>query len=98
VIGHTHTAAEWLAFLCLGIGGHAAFSVPYFLLVDADFALPPAVRRAAGAVHQGVVDAGHDLNRWLAVVQRAAALSLRDAAISLAALLALLSSAPEATR
>lgn len=33
----THTPAEWLAFLFLGFGAHAALSVPYFLLVDAEY-------------------------------------------------------------
>ncbi|MFJ4624295.1 hypothetical protein [Streptomyces sp. NPDC088812] len=34
--GHTHTLAEWAAFLSLGAGIPAAVSVPYFLLVDAE--------------------------------------------------------------
>jgi hypothetical protein len=49
VNGHTHDLAEWLAFLSLGIGVHAAYSVFYFLFVDArrgDFDPRPAVRRA----------------------------------------------------
>lgn len=32
----THDLAEWAAFLSLGLGVHAAYSVPYFLLVDFD--------------------------------------------------------------
>ncbi|MEV6504865.1 hypothetical protein AB0M61_01930 [Streptomyces sp. NPDC051642] len=95
--GHTHSLAEWFAFLCLGIGGWAAGSALLYLICDADpsdFDPRPAVRRTAKAAHQGVVDAGHDLNRLLAVVQRAAALSLRDAALSLAALLSMLLTAP----
>lgn len=35
---HTHTPAEWAALLSLGISCHAAMSVPYFVLVDADLA------------------------------------------------------------
>ena len=50
---HTHSPAEWAAFLSLGTGLAAAFSVPYFLLVDADrFAWPdlsPLLENRAGA-------------------------------------------------
>ena len=37
-MNHTHDLAEWAAFLSLGVGVHAALSVPYFLTVDADLA------------------------------------------------------------
>lgn len=91
--GHTHTVAEWLAMTSIASGGYASFSFFYFLLVDAeptDFDPRPALSRAVKAGHQAAVHAGHDLNRAIASGQRAARLSLRDAAISLAALLALL--------
>jgi hypothetical protein len=98
----THTFAEWAQMLCLATSGYAVLSVPYFVFVDADLAdfdPRPAVRRALASGHQAAVDAGHDLNRAVATGQRAAACALRDAAISLAALLMLCtSSAPEATR
>ena len=99
--------AEWAAFLSLGVSVHAALSVPYFVFVDADLAdfdPRPAVRRALDSkrlvpVWQAAVDAGHDANRALATGQRAAALALRDAAVSLAALLMLFTApASEATR
>lgn len=101
----THTLAEWFAFLSLGVGVHGAFSVPYFLAVDADLAdfdPRPAVRRCVCSVRvaleagpltpawEAAITAGHDLNWQIAAVHRRARLSLRDAAISLAALLALL--------
>jgi hypothetical protein len=96
-----HTPTEWAAFLSLGVSVHAALSVPYFVFVDADlcdFDPRPAVRRALESGHQAAVDAGHDLNRALASGERAAALALRDAAISLTALLALLFPATGGTR
>lgn len=43
------TLADWAAYTSLAVGVHAAYSVPYFLLVDADlsaFDPRPAVRRA----------------------------------------------------
>lgn len=47
---HTHTPAEWLAFLFLGFGAHAALSVPYFLLVEAEvWAWPRPLTAAADA-------------------------------------------------
>lgn len=104
----THSPAEWASFLSLGVGVHAAFSVPYFLLVDASRADFPRLWQAA-------VNARHDLN-WAISSGRHLAdefaldarLTLRDAAtqarrvpiraaISAATLLALLT-APEAHR
>lgn len=76
-MSQTHDLAEWARFLSLGVGVHAAFSVPYFLFVDSDSARDfdprPAVRRALAA----------DARQYTA-------LSLRDAALTVAALLALL--------
>jgi hypothetical protein len=49
VIGHTHTAAEWLAFLCLGLSGWAAGSALLYLICDTDLAYfdpRPALRTA----------------------------------------------------
>lgn len=70
---HTHTLAEWLAFLSLGVAGWASPSVPYFLLVDADLAdfdPRPAVSRA---VESGRVD-------WLLITVANARLDARHAA------------------
>jgi hypothetical protein len=99
----THDLAEWAAFLSLGVGVHTALSVPYFLLVDADLAdfdPRPLVRRAleSGRVDPvlcAVANAKHDAR---AAAARARYIP-RDAAITTAALLALLiPTAPEATR
>lgn len=48
-MSQTHSLAEWASVLSLGIGVHAGFSVPYFLLVDAslrDFDPRPLLARA----------------------------------------------------
>jgi len=82
-MAHTHSLAEWLAFLSLGFGVHGGFSVPYFLFVEAslaDFNPRPALARVA---ESGRVDP-----LLVAVVN--ARLSLRDAAVSVAALLLIL--------
>lgn len=66
----THSLAEWAAFLSLGVGGYAAFSAPFFLLVDADlvdFDPRPAVRRAAESV-RGAAESGRLVPAWLAAV------------------------------
>jgi hypothetical protein len=86
------------AAVCLGVAVPAAASVPYFLLVNADLDPRPTVRRVVSAVHQVAVHAGHDLNRALATGQRVSAAALRDAAIWVAALLALLFPAAGGTR
>lgn len=98
---HTHTLDEWLAMICLAVSGYAAFSSPYFLLVDADLAdfdPRPALARSESPLWQGAVHAGHDLNRAIATCERVAKAAVKDAALSVAALLALLLPAPEATR
>lgn len=91
----------------LAVGLYGSALVVYFLLVDADRAdldPRPVVRRAAGVLHQGVVDAGHSLNWAAASGQHYACefaadarvyvrLSLREAALTGAALLTLLSPA-----
>lgn len=97
--GHTHSLGEWAAFLSLGLGVHAAFSVFYFLLVDASRSDFPRLWQAA-------VHARHDADRalvagfrWVEAVVLDARLTARDAALTAAALLALLLPATEgATR
>ena len=94
----THTLADWLAVVSFGIGTHAAMSVPYFLTVDADLAdfdPRPAMSRLveSGRLDAALVlvaNAKHDARESVADARQLAALNLRDAAISLAALLALL--------
>ncbi|MDX2513904.1 hypothetical protein PV355_01815 [Streptomyces stelliscabiei] len=85
-MSQTHSLAEWASVLSLGVGVHASFSVFYFLLVDAslrDFDPRPLLGRAADRVLVEAVNAR---------------LLLRDAAITCAALLALLTVRPEALR
>ena len=85
--GHVHSPAEWAAAGSLGLSavGLIAFALAF---ADADFDPRPAVSRV---VESGRVDP-------LLVAVAGARLSVRDAAISLAALLMLLNpAAPEAT-
>jgi hypothetical protein len=104
---HVHSLDEWLAMICIAVSGYAAFSAPYFLLVDADLAdfdPRPAVRRAAPVVQEALVFAGHDLNRAAASVRHDVAplvacfvhavFAAREAARDAAALLILLTTAP----
>ncbi|MDX3714364.1 hypothetical protein PV733_36665 [Streptomyces europaeiscabiei] len=93
-MSQTHDLGEWAAFLSLGVGVHASFSVFYFLLVDASRCDFPRLWQAA-------VHARHDVNRAYASGLRIAAdavlyarLALRDAAFTAAALLALLTITP----
>ena len=94
----THTLADWLAVVSFGIGSHAALSVPYFLTVDADlvdFDPRPAAFRVVESGRLDVVliavaNAKYDARKTASEARQLAALNLRDAAISLAALLALL--------
>lgn len=98
---HVHSLDEWLAMICLAVSGYAAFSAPYFVLVDADpsdLDPRPAVRRLLVVVHQGAVYAGHDVNRAIATTRRVSKAAVKDAALTVAALLALLLPVPEATR
>lgn len=91
----THSLAEWAAFLSLGVGVHAAFSVFWFLLVDAS-------RRD---FHQVLVYAGCDLAWAAASVRhelapyaapvRHAVYGGRELARDLAALLLLLTTTPK---
>lgn len=98
-MSRTHDLAEWAAFLSLGVGVHASFSVFYFLLVDAHRSDFPRLWQAA-------VHARHDVDRAyasLALLVRTdvayVRFSLREAALTVAALLALLLPAsPEGAR
>ncbi|MEV6180136.1 hypothetical protein [Streptomyces sp. NPDC052015] len=85
-MSHTHTPAEWAAMGSLSIGLYASASVFYFLLVDADredFDPRPLLRLVADRVLVEAVNAR---------------LALRDAALTAAALLALLTITPENAR
>lgn len=121
-MNHTHDLAEWAAFLLLGVGVHASFSVVWFVTVDAhrsDFDPRPVVQRvlASGTyrVRLAVWDvtrskalypllrewdnAPHDARELASVVALDVRLTAREAALTAAALLALLLPAPEgATR
>lgn len=98
----THSLPEWAAVMSFGIGTHAALSVPYFLTVDADlvdFDPRPAVFRLVESgrldlVLIAVANAKYDVRAFVADARRLAALNLRDAAITAAALLALLTITP----
>ena len=98
-MSRTHDLAEWAAFLSFGVAVHASFSVFYFLLVDAH-------REDFPRVWQAAVHARHDVDRAVAslvlLVRTDVAyvrFSLREAALTVAALLALLLPATEgATR
>lgn len=102
----TNTPAEWAAMFSAASSVFAACSIPYFLLVDADlkdFDPRPLVRRAlvtdTGArLVVAVFNAKCDVREAVGDARRFAFLSARDAAISLAALLALLTITPEHTR
>jgi hypothetical protein len=76
----THTPAEWLAFLSLGLSLTSATASPFLLLVDADHFAWPDCRPL---LESRAVD------RLLVEVVTAKAV-LRDAALSVAALLMLL--------
>lgn len=98
-MSQTHDLAEWAAFLSLGVGVHASFSVFWFLLVDAHRSDFPRLWQAA-------VDARHTFDRalvaglrWVEAVVLDARLTAREAALTAAALAALLLPATEgATR
>lgn len=97
-MSQTHDLAEWAAFLSLGVGVHAGFSVFWFLLVDAHRSDFPRLWQAA-------VDARHAFDRalaaglrWVEAVALDARLTAREAALTAAALAALLLPATEATR
>lgn len=89
-MSQTHTPAEWAAFLSLAVGIHGAYSVAWFVFVDAH-------RSDFPRLWQGAVNARHDMDWAAASVQRLAAdavldarLTARGTAITTAALLALI--------
>lgn len=101
----THSLADWLAVVSFGIGTHAAMSVPYFLTVDVDpgyFDPRPALSRllesgrldvsliAVANAKWDVRETASEARTFVADARQLAALNLRDAAITAAALLALL--------
>jgi hypothetical protein len=74
------------AAFCFATGMYATGSIPVLLVGTRP---PELVRRAATAVHQAAVHAGHDLNRATARVQHAAGRAAREAGLTVAALLIL---------
>lgn len=81
----THTPAEWVALLSLGLSISSAASIPFWLAVDAapaDFDPRPLLGRAGDRLLVETANA-----RFL----------LRDATVSVAALLMLVTIRPEAT-
>lgn len=98
-MSRTHDLAEWASVLSLAVGVHASFSVFWFVLVDAS-------RKDFRPLLQAVVDAWWALNRAYASVEHTvreavvySLFSLRQAAITAAALLALLiPTSPEVSR
>lgn len=92
--GHTHDLAEWAAFLSLGVGVHAAFSVFYFLLVDASRSDFPPLWQAAVHARHDVDRAVASLLLWIADASLYVRLTSREAALTAAALLSLLVPTP----
>jgi hypothetical protein len=99
----THTLAEWAAFLSLGLSMASAATVPFVLLVEADcWAWPNWRPLAHRALESGRVDpllcavanGRFDVCEAVADVRQFARLSARDAALTVAALLALLTITP----
>jgi hypothetical protein len=103
---HTHSLADWLAMVCMAVSGYGAFSAPYFLLVDAarsDFDPRPALARLieSGRLDALLIAVGPalvDARDAVTDVRAFARLTLRNAALSVAALLTLLTPSPEVTR
>jgi hypothetical protein len=92
----THSLSDWAAFLSLGVGVHAAFSVLYFLLVDSDSARDFDPR----PVLSRVVESGRVDVLLIAVADakcdvRAAVHASREAFRDAAALLILLTTSPK---
>lgn len=106
----THSLAEWVQMVSLAVALYAVPCVPYLLLVDAEvWAWPRSAVTAVETVRPGVQRAGDrllvtvaaarlDVRETAAEARMYAALSLRDAALTGAALLALLTINPEHTR
>lgn len=53
----THTPVEWAAFLSLGVAVHGGFSVPFFLLVDAEHLTPRFVRELPATAREQAASA-----------------------------------------
>lgn len=102
----THSPAEWAQMGSLAIGLYGSASAVYFLLVDADLAdfdPRPLVRRALGSdagarLVVAVFNAKCDVREFAADAHVYARLSLREAALTGAALFTLLTTTPEHTR
>jgi hypothetical protein len=98
-MSHTHGLSEWAAFLSLGVGVHAAFSVVWFLTVDAHRSDFPRLWQAAVDVRGYVNWVVASLERLAREDVAYARLTLREAALTAAALLALLlPTSPEGAR
>lgn len=90
-MNHTHTLAEWAAFLFLGLGLSAAASIPFWLADDAalaDFDPRPAFRRVVESEALYVLLREWDIARY----------SFRESCRDLAALLILLCTSPKGAR
>ncbi|QDN57338.1 hypothetical protein [Streptomyces sp. S1D4-20] len=97
---HTHTPAEWAAFLSLGLSLASATAVPFVLLIDADhFAWPrpltAAVERVQVAAWSGSLDPL--LREWgnARHVVRQTGRASREACRDAAALIVLLTTSPK---
>jgi hypothetical protein len=106
----THSLAEWVQMVSLAVALYAVPCVPYFLLVDAEVwawprpavdaveAVWPTVQRAGDWLLVAVAAARLDVREMAVEARLYALLSLRDAALTGAALLALLLPTTEVTR
>lgn len=102
----TTTAAEWAQMVSLSVGLYAAVSAPYFLLVEAEvWAWPrpmtaavdrvrPVVRRVGDRLLVTVANARFDAREMAADARAFVVLSLRENALTAAALLMLLTITP----
>jgi hypothetical protein len=103
-MNHTHTVAEWAAFLSLGLSMASATASPYLLLVDADhFAWPQPVTAAVDRAKPVVWDATRSevayplLREWdnARHIVRQTGRSSREACRDAAALIVLLTTSPK---
>lgn len=91
--GHTYSLAEWAQMTSLAISLYAAFSSPYFLLVDAE-CWPQFAVHAWHDLNWALASGQHYAREFVTDVRSYARLSLRDTAFTATALLALLVPAP----
>lgn len=101
-MSQTHDLAEWASFLSLGLSISSAASIPFWLTYDADpcdFDPRPAVRRAieSGRFDPALCAVANAKYDARAVAARARHIP-RDAAISTAALLMLLTTPKRTAR